>query len=161
VYSIFCCHKKPSNKNENMNQEKPRCAYCGVFVSYDADSYTPYGCSSYDPPEPYDPEYVCSKHSEELYADFIRQFKQGSRYGDWQKSRAEIRAAKDCGLAWVGGDGVGTFGTSDFAHGYEYITQEEFDRLSALPYWGYCKICGAERKNGYCSNVACEMSFDR
>jgi hypothetical protein len=136
-----------------------RCAYCWVFVSYDADSYTPYGCSSYDPPEPYDPEYLCLKHSEEVYQSFLKSFRAGSRSGDWQKSRAEMRAAKKCGLAWVGTNGVGMLGSKDWASAHRYITQEEYDRLAKLPYWGYCKACGAERKNGYCSIESCTESF--
>lgn len=93
---------------------RPRCEDYGIFLSYDADSYTPYGCSSYDPPEPYDPSYLCKKHSDESYAHFLKAFKDGSRYGDWCKSNAEIRAAKECGLAWVGSSGIGTLGTKDF-----------------------------------------------
>ncbi len=136
-------------------QYRPRCADCGLFVRYDADSYTPYGCADPEAPEPYAPSYICAKCSEKDYKEWLQGFKNGRRWGNWQKSRSEMRAAKECGLAYVGSGGVGMIGTKDWASSHQYITQEEYDRLSAMPYWGYCKVCGAERKGGYCGDEKC------
>ena len=36
-----------------------------------------------------------------------------------------------------------------------------YDRLNKLPYWGYCKVCGAVRKGGYCSVESCKESFEQ
>lgn len=81
-----------------------QCQWCGRFCKYEEmDSYTPYGCASYDPPEPHDPTYICKKCSQSLKEDWIEKFKNGRlSYGDWQKSQAEIEAAKECDLVWVG-----------------------------------------------------------
>ena len=135
-----------------------RCAYCGLFVSWEADSYTNFGCSSYDPPEPHDPEFLCPRHSNELYLDFLKGFKNGSRSGDWQKSNAEIKAAKECNLVWC--NGIGTLGTKNWEDGHKYISKERYDELKDLPYYGWCE-CGAVRKGGYCSVAECEKSFER
>jgi len=135
------------------------CAWCG-YVKEPHDQYTNFGCSSYDPPEPLDPEFIC-KDCFPYYKDhWLKIFKEGGRYGDWQKSRAEIEAAKECNLKWVGSGGHGMLGSKDFARSYQYITKKEYDRLSKFPYYGYCKICGAENKHGYCSNKKCEKSFE-
>ena len=145
--------------NYDGRKDRPRCADCGVYVSYDADQYTPYGCANPEAPEPYDPSYLCKKCSKADYKNWLKHFKNGGRYGNWSKSNGEIRAAKECGLAYVGSSGVGTLSTADWADAYQYITQVEYDRLSALPYWGYCKICGKEMKNAYCSDDSCIKSF--
>ena len=136
-----------------MNKYQPRCTVCNVFVPYDADSYIPYGCADPEAPEPYDPEYYCAKHAEETYKDFVKDFTAGKRSGEWTKSQAEMRAAKECGLAWVGSGGVGILSdkNGNWQDPHKYIDQKEYDRLKALPYWGYCKNCGAENKSGSCS----------
>jgi hypothetical protein len=134
-----------------------QCEVCGKFVSYNADSYVPYGCPDPEYPEPYEPRFYCTKCSEKQYQWYLKRFKEGSRYGDWQKSNAEIRAAKECHLAWVGSDGVGIMiGTPEEKEGkhadsHQYIDQKEYDRLKKYPYWGYCRHCGAEIKGGSCS----------
>ena len=80
-----------------------QCEHCGIFCKYEEmDSYTPYGCSSYDPPEPYDPTSVCKKCSQKIYKEYKKQFAAGNFRGDWCKSRAEMRAAKEAGLVWIG-----------------------------------------------------------
>ena len=86
-----------------------QCEGCGKFVSYNADSYVPYGCADPESPGPYEPRFYCTKCSEEQYQWYLKRFKEGSRYGDWQKSNAEMRAAKECHLAWVGSNGVDGF----------------------------------------------------
>lgn len=138
------------------------CDKCGLFCSpKTADEYTIYGCSSYDPPEPHDPAHICKRCWGKVKKEWINGFKKGYRDGDWQKSRAEQEAAKECGLKWVGSGGVGMLGTKDFADSHQYIDKKEFDRLNKLPYYGYCKKCGAERKGGYCSDKKCSKSFER
>lgn len=139
--------------------DRPRCGDCGAFVSYDADQYTPYGCADPEAPEPYDPTYLCKKCSEKDYREWLKKFQAGVRYGNWGKSRGEQRAAKKCGLVYVGSSGVGVLGTKEFASSHQYISKEEYDRLSALPYWGWCEICGAVRKGGYCSDNTCPRAF--
>ena len=56
-------------------------------------------------PEPYEPYHYCEKCSEELYQKWLKGFKQGSRSGYWQKSNAEVRAAKEMGLTWIHSEG--------------------------------------------------------
>ncbi len=134
------------------------CDECGLFCKY-YDEYTPFGCSSYDPPEPLEPSHICKKCFPAVKEEWKKNFENGSKYGHWQKSRAEQKAAKECGLVWIHSSGVGMLGTEDFADPYQYIPKEEYERLSKLPYYGYCKMCNSERKNGYCSNKACNESF--
>ena len=136
-----------------MNKYQPRCVDCNKFVPYDADNYIPYGCADPEAPEPFDPEYLCVKHAEEVYKNFVKFFTNGKRTGEWAKSQAEIQAAKECGLMWVGSNGVGILGdkNGNWKDAHQYIAKEEFNRLKALPYWGYCKKCGAENKSGACS----------
>lgn len=137
-----------------------RCDGCGLFCT-PHDEETPFGCSSYDPPEPLDPSHYCKKCSQILYKKWLKWFQDGKRYGYWQKSNAERKAAKECGLAWVASGGHGMLGSKDFADSYQYITQKEYDRLDKLPYYGYCKLCGEERKGGYCSDKKCKESFEK
>jgi hypothetical protein len=75
---------------------------------------------------------------------------QSSKIGHEEGGRSCVR---------VGASGVGTLRTNDFASSHQYITKKEYDRLSKLPYWGYCKVCGAERKGGYCGDDNCFESF--
>ncbi len=138
------------------------CDSCGLFCR-PYDEYTPFGCSSYDPPEPLDPSHTCKKCFKTEKKKWLEDFKRGNRNGDWQKSNAEMEAAEECGLKWIHSSGIGMLskkGTKDFAEPYRYISKEEHNRLSALPYWGYCKTCEAERKGGYCSDSKCEESFE-
>lgn len=137
---------------------RTRCDMCNKYC-VPADSYTSYGCKSYEPPEPLDPVDLCAKDALKLLDEWRGRFAAGSRQGDWEKSNAERTAAKEHGLSWVGGSGVGMLGTDDFANAHQYITAEEYERLSKLPYWGYCKVCGAERKGGYCGAEECLESF--
>ena len=80
-----------------------QCGHCYRFCTYEEmDSYTPFGHAGMT--EPYDPTYICAKCAKELKDEFIKKFKNGGRFGDWQKSNAEIGAAKLCGLVWVVGE---------------------------------------------------------
>lgn len=79
-----------------------KCSYCGKFVDWRADSFTPFGCSSYDPPEPYDPELICLNCIPKDYEEWAKGFARGSTFGNWCKSKGEVRAAEDYGFIWVG-----------------------------------------------------------
>lgn len=105
-----------------------RCDGCGLFcVPHNEE--TPFGCSSYDPPEPHDPSHYCKRCSKILYKEWLKDFKGGSRYGCWQKSDAERKAAKECGLIWVDSSGIGKYGTKEWKL-YCYVTKEEYEKLS-------------------------------
>jgi len=137
------------------------CDMCGKFCRpYDEE--TLFGCSSYDPPEPLDPLHYCKSCSQKLQKEWEKRFASGERYcGSWQKSKAEENAAKKYNLVWVDSNGIGMLGTKDFAEPYQYIPKSEYDKLSKLPYYGYCKKCGSENKGGYCSDKKCPNSFER
>ena len=134
------------------------CDICGLFCR-PVDDWTPFGCANPEYPEPYDPSHICKKCWKGVKEEWIKGFKKGNRSGDYQKSRAEIEAAEECGLKWVDSSGIGMLGTKNFADPYQYISKEEYERLDKLPYYGYCKICGAENKGGYCSDDKCKESF--
>ena len=134
------------------------CDECGLFCK-PYDEYTPFGCQGYECLEPLDPLHICKKCFEKFKQEWVEGFKGGKRSGDYQKSMAEMEAAEECGLKWVG-SGVGVLGTSYFISDYKYINKELYDNLSKLPYWGWCMICGKERKGGYCSDPKCENSFE-
>jgi len=82
-----------------------RCDHCNKYASFeDSDSYTVYGAvysSIDDGPEPHDPVELCGKCSDKLYGDLKKRYREGYRGGDWMKSGAERKAAKECGLVWV------------------------------------------------------------
>jgi hypothetical protein len=77
------------------------CDGCRKFASEPFDSYTPYGCANPADPEPYDPVEYCEKCAKQDYEFHLTAFKDGKRSGNWMKSNAESRAAKECGLVWV------------------------------------------------------------
>ena len=107
-----------------------RCDICGKYCT-PADDETPFGCKNPEDPEPLDPDHFCIKCWPELKANWLKSFKDGSRYGYYQKSRAEMEAAEECGLVWVG-DGLGTYGT-DTHKFHQYITKEEYAQIKDLP----------------------------
>lgn len=79
-----------------------QCMECGKFSKYeDMDSYIPFGCPNPASPEPYDPTQLCGNCSEKLYEEFKQKFKVGIFHGHWQKSDAEIKAARECKLKWI------------------------------------------------------------
>ena len=90
-----------------------RCDICNKFCKY-YDEWTPFGCSDPESPEPYDPSHICKKCFNKVKNEWIKGFKNGNRYGDWQKSRAEVEAAKECGLRWIGQNGEGKYGTPEW-----------------------------------------------
>lgn len=136
------------------------CDVCGRFCSLPVDSWTPFGCADPEAPEPYDPSHICKKCFPEVKKDWVKRFKLGYRGGNWQKSRAESEAAKECGLVWVGSSGVGMLGTKHFSDNNIYLPKKIYDNLKKLPYWGYCETCHAKNKGGYCSDPECLKSFE-
>ena len=138
------------------------CDDCRKFCSFETcDEYIPFGCSSYDPPEPHEPSHVCSKCVLSFKEEWRKRMGKNRKAGDWQKSKAEQEVANELGLTWIGSNGHGTLGTKNFAEPYQYITNDEYKRLSVFPYWGYCKLCESKNKNGYCSDLNCEKSFKK
>ena len=134
------------------------CCVCGKFC-IPADSLTIFGCSSYDPPEPHDPEFYCKKCAVALNKKWKKHFKNGGRSGDYQKSLAEMDAAEKAGLVWIGSMGVGILGTRYSLDSNQYVNKELYDRFKELPYYGWCMKCGRENRGGYCSHDKCENSF--
>lgn len=103
-----------------------RCDTCGLFCQ-PADQETPFGC--YDAPEPYDPFHYCGKCAVALYEEHLKQFRDGNRYGMWQKSDAEVRAAKDCGLRWIGNTGIAIDKRNGRTVINEYVSAEDEPHL--------------------------------
>lgn len=134
------------------------CDKCGKFcVPFDEE--TPFGCANPEAPEPYDPYHYCKPCSKILYKEYLVEFQIGRAVnGMWAKSKAETRAAKKFKLVWLH-SGIGMLGTKIWADAYQYISQEKYDRLKVLPYWGYCNLCFSENANGYCSNQKCDKDF--
>lgn len=91
---------------------RDRCCHCGVYVGYEADSGTLYGCKEYDPPEPHDPHYYCKQHAKEEYKNLLDQLKtvKEGRFSVywWQKPGWYMKAIKDAGFTLE----------SDGAHNY-------------------------------------------
>ena len=138
------------------------CDGCGKFCR-PYDSEVPFGCHYAMDGEiigPLDPYDYCKLCARKLYHDWKANLKRSHHNGYWQKSRAECRAAKVLGLVWVGSNGLGTLGSENWVSAYQYVPKEQYERLKSLPYWGWCKECGAERKGGYCSIPSCNQSFE-
>ena len=141
---------------------QPQCVRCGLFVSYDADNYTPFGTKDYDMMEPHDPEYLCAEHSEAKYKHLLKRYRDGYRGGDWQKSKAEVRAAKEAGLEWVLSSGFVDLRTEQDVS-YRYIIKNEKKFYEPyldwhgkhprhdfwLPESKNCRRCGADWKTGH------------
>jgi len=142
------------------NYKSIKCDECGKICNpAKVDEYIPYGCSSYEPPEPLSPSHICKKCFPGVKKDWIEKFKKGYRSGDWQKSKAEIEAAEECGLKYIG-DGIGILGTNYFINSFQYVDKRLYNKIKKLPYWGWCMKCGNERIRGYCSNKKCENCFE-
>lgn len=109
-----------------------RCDSCGRFcIPYDEE--TPFGCDDYDNPEPHEPYHYCekcAKNLEEYYMNEFREYRENV-IGSWQKSNAEIKAAEKYGYVWLY-KGVGIYNTKDYQPPHQYITKEEYERLTNL-----------------------------
>ena len=71
----------------------PRCSDCGLFTSWDADSYVPFGGA--EDTEPDDPRYLCPKCHEQEIADGMER---GRPWDHWVKSDADREVARRLGL---------------------------------------------------------------
>lgn len=91
-----------------MTWTNPRCGDCGLFTSWAADSYVPMGCANPEYPEPYDPEYLCSKCEVKRKEEYIwlfltqglpsremRAFYSAPRC--WSEAKAIVRAMRKHG----------------------------------------------------------------
>lgn len=104
--------------------EQPRCEDCGLFVAWGADNETPFGTKNYEDPEPLDPIYFCNKHARLYYKKLLEAYRNGSRWGAYIKSKAEVRAAKEAGLEWVHSGGYVDSRSERDVH-YTYILKAE------------------------------------
>ena|ERR1035437_6450343 len=83
---------------------KFKCDHCNKF-SRPYDSLTIFGGTGAEGLEPYDPEEFCRKCSTKLYNELLVKYKCCYRGGDYQKSNAEMKAAKKAKLEWIGNTG--------------------------------------------------------
>ena len=141
-----------------MNNYQPKCHYCGKFC-YPYDQSTAFGCKDPEEPEPLDPEFTCQKCYPKALEFWRNWFASGLKTGDWEKSKAEITMARKFNLVWVGSGGCGILCSQEFLDSYRYYPKRVYKTFSKLPYYGWCKKCGYEKKGGYCSNRKCEDRF--
>ncbi len=123
--------------------DKFTCDDCGRFIRKPYDSSTPFGCANPESPEPYDPEHFCKKCAKKLYESFLKSYSCCGRSGDWQKSDAEIRAAKECNLVWMGESGF------DIRSG-RYIYQQYMSQWELKNFMGYGEYEKKRRDEGRC-----------
>lgn len=95
-----------------------RCHTCGRFCK-PYDSEINFGCSLDF--EPLDPIYYCKRCSKVLEYTYYVSFCNGIRCGAWQKSKAEINAAKKYGVVWLYNSIGGKYQT--------YVTADEYKKL--------------------------------
>ena len=74
-----------------------RCAWCGLFCSWDSDYSVPFG--GYNDHEPPPEEFFCHSCAKSLEEDHV---KRGFVPSNWIPAQWEKRAAKRCGLVRAG-----------------------------------------------------------
>lgn len=146
--------------------ERIKCGDCGKFIKEPYDSRTTFGCADPSAPEPYDPDFFCKKCSKKRYEKLLVEYKCCKRSGDYNKSDAEIRAAKEAGLVWIHGSSLIEKSSGRNIH-YEYI--REGDRgWRYIPYLEYhkklreedrCKCNRKKDKNGKCPTCSRDEVF--
>lgn len=156
-----------------MNGQQIKCAECGKFIRRPYDSLTPFGCANPEAPEPYDEEFFCKPCSVKRYKTLAVKYKCCYREGDWQKSDAEIRAAKEAGLVWIGNSETLVEKSTGRHIMFQYI--REGDRSwGYVPYLEYeenrrkenkCKCFRKKNEDGDCSTclraeVFCLCKYD-
>ena len=84
-----------------MKDNKPRCG-CGLYVGYEADNGTYYGCKDPEAPEPLDPYYFCKKCVRKDYKNLKQAL---IEHGEgkiscpwWLKPDWYMKAIKDAGF---------------------------------------------------------------
>lgn len=123
----------------------------------DVDYFIPFGGYL----EPLPARFVCPDCIPQFKSEWDKRFAEGHRHGDWQKSNAEQEMARKHNLRWVNNSGLGTLGSEHWSKGNEYVTEEVYNKLKNLPYYGYCGVCGSVQKGGFCVREECEKSFHR
>jgi len=114
-------------------RDQIRCYSCGKFLRIPYDSRTIFGCSDQEAPEPYEPDFFCKKCSNKFYKELLKGYECCDRYGDWQKSKSELRAAKEAGLEWVSSPLVSTLDGRNIHN--EYIAP--YMKRHVMPYGEY------------------------
>lgn len=123
--------------------ERLKCCDCGRFISRPFDQSTSFGCADPEAPEPYDPDLYCRTCAKKLYKSLLKRYSCCYRSGDWQKSNAEIRAAKEAGLEWIDSSGIViTYSGRDIM--YSYVTK--WEKRDSLPYLEYHAKRRAEKR---------------
>ena len=153
---------------------QPRCSECGLFVGYDADNYTPFGGTGFEGLDPHDPEYLCNKHSKAEYKRLLKAYRGSYRGGDYLKSKAEIRAAREAGLEWVHSTGFVDLRTErDVSYCYILASDKKFYEPYLdwhakhprhdfwLPESKNCRRCGADWKTGHTSGTEYCHQFNK
>lgn len=149
-----------------------RCYFCGRFLRHPYDSRVIFGGTGPEGLDPHDPDFFCKRCSTKLYKELLVKYKCCYREGDYEKSRAEIKAAKEAGLVWVHGTGFVEKSTGrDIC--YQYI--REVDRnWRYVPYLEYhakrreenrCKCYRVKNEDGTCktcsrNEVFCLCRYD-
>ena len=155
-----------------MKNEQLKCSDCGKFIRQPFDQRTTFGCANPEAPEPYDPDYFCRKCATKMYKKLLVGYKCCHRDGDWQKSNAEMKAAKEAGLEWVDSSGiVEPFSGREIM--YRYIRTADKNWIKYLPYLEYhekrrkenrCICWRIKNKDGNCpicnrSEVMCLCKY--
>jgi 5-methylcytosine-specific restriction endonuclease McrA len=95
------------------------CAYCGRFVSWGADHFTPFASGeALDPP---DDEYLCKRCARREYVEAIRERRLPTH---WHPAKWEYRAAKKLGFVRAGPSGAAWthwFAPNSLPTGYEML----------------------------------------
>jgi len=139
----------------------PICDHCGKFCIV-ADEQQSFGGTGPEGLDPYDPEIYCKDCAKWLYEDWNRHFSNGGRSGDYGKSRAESKAAKEHGLIWLHSSGCVDLRTERDVM-YQYILESEREHYAPYLDWhkehprhNYnlresknCLRCGADWKTGH------------
>ena len=156
-----------------MNKEQMKCSDCGKFIRRPFDQRILFGCSDPGAPEPYDPDYYCRKCATKMYKRLLERYRCCYRNGDYQKSDAEIRAAKEAGLEWIGGSGVvESFSGREIS--FRYIRTVDKSWIKYIPWLEYeekrrkenrCKCWRVKNKDGKCpiclrDEVFCLCRYD-
>ena len=117
------------------------CDRCGLFCR-PVDSFAPFGGRGPEGLDPPEDEHLCAKCSLIVQDEWARRFAAGHVSGDWHKSRAEQKAAKEAGLEWVHDSGFVDERTGKDVH-YRYIRTAE--KAHYVPYLEWHKAHPRQR----------------
>lgn len=136
----------------NTYEERLKCYSCGKFIRYAYDSRVVFGGAGPEGLEPHDPDYYCRKCSTRRYKELLKGYECCKRSGDYEKSDAEVKAAKKAGLTWIGSNGLVDKFTGRDIH-YEYIREKDRQWV----YIPYLEYHAKRRKENRCK---CWRKFD-